>query len=82
MQWVVFLDALAAADVLLLGGGYFSELAASLGPGTAVKLAPQHVWDGMLARVPGAAAIDYPSGELSPHAAAALAGTPPSELRD
>ena len=49
------LHALTSADVFLLGGGAFSELAASLGRTAAVKLAPAEVWRGLPFRVPGAA---------------------------
>ena len=47
------LHALTSADVFLLGGGAFSELAASLGRAAAVKLAPVNVWRGLPFRVPG-----------------------------
>jgi len=66
------LHALTSADVLLLGGGAFSELSASLGRAAAVKLAPADVWQGLPFRVPGAEAVHYPSGALSAGAAKAL----------
>ena len=66
------LDVLASADVLLLGGGAFSELAASLGPARTVKLAPLSVWRGLPFRVPGAEVVQYPSGVLSAGARTAL----------
>jgi hypothetical protein len=47
------LHALTSADVFLLGGGAFSELAASLGRAAAVKLAPVDVWRRLPFRVPG-----------------------------
>ena len=47
------LHAFTSADVFLLGGGAFSELAASLGRADAVKLAPANVWQGLPFRVPG-----------------------------
>ncbi len=47
------LHALASADVFVLGGGAFSELAASLGRADAVKLAPPEVWRSLPYNVPG-----------------------------
>ena len=52
-QSLEHLHALTSADVFLLGGGAFSELAASLGRAAAVKLAPVNVWQGLPFRVPG-----------------------------
>lgn len=68
------LDALAHAHVLLLGGGAYSELAASLAASDlrsppSIKLAPTDVWRGMPYAVPGAATISYPEGSLSDAAA-------------
>ena len=52
-QSLEHLHALTSADVFVLGGGAFSELAASLGRAAAVKLAPVNVWQGLPFRVPG-----------------------------
>ena len=52
-QSLEHLHALTSADVFLLGGGAFSELAASLGRADAVKLAPPEVWRSLPYNVPG-----------------------------
>ena len=60
------LDALATADVLILGGGAFSELAASLND-HGVKLAPAAVWGNMhsvAATIEHNATLTYPEGEI------------------
>eukprot|EP00965_Chrysotila_dentata_P134251 4439676-Pleurochrysis_carterae.AAC.2 len=59
------MDAMAHADVLHLGGGAFSELAASLNT-RAVKLAPGHVWASMPFTVDNIVNTTYPAGKLQP----------------
>eukprot|EP00927_Polykrikos_kofoidii_P078624 TRINITY_DN75430_c0_g1_i1.p1 TRINITY_DN75430_c0_g1~~TRINITY_DN75430_c0_g1_i1.p1 ORF type:complete len:449 (-),score=57.49 TRINITY_DN75430_c0_g1_i1:95-1441(-) len=66
------LDALAAADVLILGGGAFSQLAASLNSGS-IALAPESIWsDQMVVPPRHAKVISYPEAALSPDAIEAL----------
>lgn len=66
------LDALAHADIFVLGGGAFSELAASLNM-EGVSLAPSSVWASMPVAAPIAANVSYPEGELQIDALEALA---------
>ena len=72
------LDALAHADVLILGGGAFSELAASLSTG--LKLAPPSVWRAQPASIKAGLNLSYPGGALTDEATRRISSLWPSAL--
>ena len=71
------LDALAHAHIYILGGGAFSELAASLNQ-AGLKLAPATVWDALSVHIPRALNLSYPGGQLTRDAAERIASTYPA----